>query len=172
MFYQYLYKESTFGDQMRTWGTAILVCSLPMKSKKRQAHDVFDIFFPHLSIPVLFRTSLIQTAGHKKLMVALMVIIIFTTSKHLFSTKRMRNQDKTAVCIFCIQFLSIKLLQFGSFVFLILQWKVTMFLLLLKHHVREMWRISSCGKLHNMKCFYESLVVNCTTWNVFMNLFL
>ena len=54
MFYQYLYKESTFGDQIRTLGTAILVCSLPMKSKKRQL-VMYLIFFPTLD-----HTSLVQ----------------------------------------------------------------------------------------------------------------
>ena len=157
LFYQYVYKESTFGDQIRTWGTAMLVCSLPMKSRKRQARDVFDIF-SHT-----WYTSLVQditdsdcwpqngsTHGHNYC--------------HNFQTSIFNKEDEKSrqnCCVYILHLVLINktiLLQFGSLVFLILQWKVTMFLLILK-------------QIMSGKCGESLLVVNCTT-NVFMNLFL
>ena len=41
---------------------AMLVCTLPMKSRRSLAHDIYDNFATHAGLVV---TSLLQTAGHK-----------------------------------------------------------------------------------------------------------
>ena len=51
--HQYLYKSSTWAPQR----TAMLVCSLLVKSRKRLAHEIFDTV-PH--IPALFKSPLIH----------------------------------------------------------------------------------------------------------------
>ena len=43
--YQYLYKSSDFSPLIPSEVSHLLVCSLPMKIRKRLARDVFDIFF-------------------------------------------------------------------------------------------------------------------------------
>ena len=42
LFYQYLYKRGTFASDTVPQGAAMLVCFLPVKSRKTLAHDTLD----------------------------------------------------------------------------------------------------------------------------------
>ena len=92
LFYQYLYKSNK-GSIFLHWiwapqGSAMLVLSLPVKGRKRLAHDVFDLL--SYILPAFFMTSLILSH-------------VLETFKHWFLTNRNRNQMENC-CAFIFLF--------------------------------------------------------------------
>ena len=62
-------------DVFDTFATTMVIRSLPMKSRKKMARDVFDNFAIHTTF---FMMSLRETAGHK---ITALTVEIFATFK-------------------------------------------------------------------------------------------
>ena len=106
--YQYFHKRSTFVRWI--WplqGAATLVCSLPMKSRKRLAHNVFDAFATQASLvhDITDKDCWAQNSsicGH-----------VFATFKHKFFTQKEEDfcppppSPPTAACLFYFSFLGV-----------------------------------------------------------------
>ena len=57
----------------------MLLCSLPMKSRGRLAHDVFDAFATNVAL--VRDIMMTQTAGHKMAMLTLVTVVFSQLSK-------------------------------------------------------------------------------------------
>ena len=83
--YQYLYKRSTMVWIWATQDTVMLVCSLPIKSRKRLAHDTLYVFASCADL-------VYDTTGHKKWQLSRSCFQDFNTL--IFEREREKKQGK------------------------------------------------------------------------------
>ena len=95
----FIQKENFFLQISAGRGAAMLVRSLPVKSRRRLVHDVFRTFTIHIS--ALFMTSMIRTARHK---MTAFVCRVLATFKRRFLTNSGPRKIAVGILIFIFVF--------------------------------------------------------------------